>query len=63
MTILPAESHDGNERSERACRHCPLIKITVHPAVGFPWREWRMKDSQARIALGATPPCLDAEAA
>jgi hypothetical protein len=57
-TILPAESPDGNERTHRVCELCGLIKITVHPPHGFPWREWRMKDSSVSIPLTNTPPCL-----
>ncbi len=58
MTILPAESFDGNERTERTCQNCGLVKITVHPPHGFPWREWRMRGGDETIALTTTPPCL-----
>lgn len=46
------------DRTERTCAHCGLVKITVHPPHGYPWREWRHRDSPVRIALTTTPPCL-----
>lgn len=39
VTILPSESPDGCERSERMCEKCGIVKITVHPPQGNPWRE------------------------
>lgn len=51
------ENHDGNDRTERACIFCGLVKITVHPPSGLPWREWRTKDGMV-AQLTATPPCL-----
>ena len=56
--IIPADSPDGNERCERACIHCGLIKVTVHGGEGFPWREWRKANGE-RVYGQATPPCLD----
>lgn len=47
-------SPDGNERTERGCAFCGLWKITVHPARGLPWREWRTKDGRQLIG-GNTP--------
>lgn len=61
ITIIPADSADGNERTERSCAHCALVKITVHPPYGFPWREWRTKAGETWVG-GATPPCLGAAA-
>ncbi len=51
----PAElCADGNERT---CARCGLIKVTVHPPRGFPWREWRT--DKGKLWQGdATPPCL-----
>ncbi len=47
----------GRERNERACLRCGLVKITVIPPQGLPWREWRTKTKD--IWQGAaTPPCL-----
>ena len=44
---IPAcESPDGNERTEKTCPFCMLVKITVHPPRGLPWREWRTKDGR-----------------
>lgn len=61
VTILPSEAFDGNERTERVCPSCGLVKITVHPPHGLPWREWRHRDAAAPIALTHTPPCLPVE--
>jgi hypothetical protein len=47
---------DGNDRTERSCQICGLIKITVHPPQGFPWREWRTKDGKPWVGY-LTPPC------
>lgn len=56
--IMPSESPDGNERTERKCKFCSMVKITVHGAEGLPWREWRTAKG-ARWWGQATPPCLD----
>lgn len=48
---------DGNSRTERPCAHCEIIKITVHPPHGYPWREWRTKGGNVYVGE-ATPPCL-----
>lgn len=55
---IPAcDSFDGNERTERGCPLCGLVKITVHPSDGsFPWREWRTAKGE-RLRGQATPPC------
>jgi hypothetical protein len=58
-TILPHESPDGNERTDRVCSLCSMVKITVHPGRGFPWRAWRTKDGKLWVG-DATPPCLGA---
>lgn len=51
------DTSDGNDRTERVCTHCSMVKITVHPPHGDPWREWRTKDG--KVWRGeATPPCL-----
>ena len=60
VTVSPSEAFDGNERTERACVQpgCDLVKITVHPARGMPWREWRLRDAATTFALTNTPPCI-----
>lgn len=51
---------DHLDRTERSCALCGLVKVTVHPPQGFPWREWRTRDG--KVWRGdATPPCLDSE--
>jgi hypothetical protein len=58
-TVPPAEAFDGNERTERICGVCRLVKITVHPAFGIPWREWRHPDGAATFQGTITPPCIE----
>jgi hypothetical protein len=48
---------DGNDRTERVCLSCGLVKITVHPPKGFAWREWRTRDGKPWVG-DITPPCL-----
>lgn len=51
------ESQDGNDRTERTCLHCGMVKITVHPPQGFPWHEWRT--ATGAVWQGdSTPPCV-----
>lgn len=33
----------GCEETERVCEHCHLVKITVHPPFGRPYRVWRTR--------------------
>jgi len=50
---------DGNERTERTCRLCQMVKITVHAGDWrSAWREWRTRDGKIWGGT-ATPPCLD----
>jgi hypothetical protein len=57
---IPAcETADGNDRTEKTCALCGLVKITVHPPQGLPWREWRTK-AGGMWAGQATPPCIEA---
>jgi hypothetical protein len=44
------------EQTERTCVLCEMVKVTVHPPQGMPWREWRPKDGP-QIQLEHTPPC------
>lgn len=50
---------DGNDRNEKDCQFCGLVKITVHPPQGLPWREWRHANGQT-FQCDATPPCIAA---
>lgn len=45
------------ERTERLCALCGLVKITVHPPQGFPYREWRTRAGKPWQGDN-TPPCL-----
>lgn len=53
-----SQSDDGNDRTERTCLCCGLVKITVHPAQGLIWTEWRTKSGQTWIGE-TTPPCVE----
>ena len=52
---------DGNDRTEKTCANCLLVKITVHPVRGLPWREWRTKEGKGWVG-DSTPPCVEAKA-
>lgn len=56
---IPAcEAPDGNERTERTCPFCGLVKITVHYVHGLPQREWRLKDGRQLIGTNVPHPCV-----
>lgn len=45
----------GCDETHRACALCGLIKITVHPPHGLPYRLWQYRDGER--ADGLTPMC------
>lgn len=53
--LAACESPDGNGRTERPCERCGLIKITVRPPDGRPWREWRLMEGGSRIIHPTLP--------
>lgn len=53
----PMVGSNGLAQSERTCLWCGLVKITVHPPQGLPWREWRHPSNPQQFAMAATPPC------
>lgn len=55
--LAASERADGNASTERACTICGMVKITVHPPYGLPWREWRTRTGGVMIG-GATPRCF-----
>lgn len=57
ITIRGTHTQTGCEQSERQCEQCGMIKITVHPPQGFPWREWRHPKSPKQFTGSNTPPC------
>lgn len=59
VTVLGSKTPSGCEQSERACEHCGLIKITVHPPQGLPYREWRHPASPVQFQATHTPPCRE----
>lgn len=48
------------DQTERVCANCSLVKITMHPPHGLPWRVWRHRDGSSFTAEG-TPPCRPPE--
>lgn len=57
---IPAcESPDGNDRTEKTCSICGLVKITVHGPNNRHWPRFRMGDGLEGQVDG-TPPCLGA---
>lgn len=58
--IPASDSPDGNERTEKTCPFCLLVKITVHPPRGLPWREWRTKDGRQLIGGNTPHGCIGA---
>jgi hypothetical protein len=49
-----------NDQTERVCINCGLVRITVHPPQGFPWREWRDRGSSIQYTADRTPECVPA---
>jgi hypothetical protein len=47
------------EETWRGCAVCGLVKITVHPPHGLPYRVWRYPDG-SRSNGAATPECRPA---
>jgi hypothetical protein len=58
VTILPDESKSGCEETHRTCEYCGLVRVTVHPPVGFPFSLWQYPDGER--SDGLTPMCGDA---
>jgi hypothetical protein len=50
------DTPSGCEETERECVDCHLVKITVHPPFGFPYRAWRTAAGM-RATIEHTPPC------
>lgn len=55
--IPASQSTDGNERTERTCPFCLLVKITVHPPHGLAFRAWRTRDGQRFSGNNVPVPC------
>ena len=43
VRMAPSVSVTGHEQHEKTCGHCGAVRVTVIPAEGRPWREWRAK--------------------
>lgn len=53
------ETVTGCDQTERKYELCPVVRITVHPPQGLPWREWR-KHGAFQAQMDRTPECEDA---
>jgi hypothetical protein len=51
------DTASGNDEHERRCRHCGLVKITIHYPFGIPGRAWRTKGAERFPNPGTTPIC------
>ena len=57
-SLVPARDNaDGSDHNERTCTFCGLVKITIIPPHGYPWRAWRTSEGKQWDGA-ATPPCL-----
>lgn len=54
MTVVDG-TPTGCQETHRVCAQCRLIKITVHPPHGLPYRLWQYPDGGR--ADGLTPMC------
>lgn len=52
---LDNEPRSGCQETHRKCVLCSLVKITVHPPHGLPYRLWQYPDGER--ADGLTPMC------
>ena len=57
ISVPRDQTPSGCEQTERTCGLCKIVRITVHPPQGFPWREWRHPNSDVQFACEHTPPC------
>jgi len=54
---IPAcDAPDGNDRTEKDCTLCGIVKITVHGADRTHWHKWRLSDGQ-EWPVDSTPAC------
>ena len=56
--LAAVDCKDGNGRTERTCKNCQMVRITVHYPHGFPGKEWRTRDGKLWHGQ-MTPPCLE----
>jgi len=60
IRIAAADTESGNGETIRTCVKCDLVMVTVHPpqGEGYPWHEFTMPGSSARIQLSQRPCCV-----
>lgn len=47
-SIRPEQSISGYEQKELHCLTCRAVRVTVIPATGDSWREWREPDAKTQ---------------
>lgn len=55
--IAAASSPSQCDQTERDCKICGLVMITVHPPREDSYRAWRYPDDPKQFTSEATPPC------
>ena len=57
VSVPKNRSLDRHPQTERTCKVCGAVKVTVHAPGGRAWREWRTSASSAQIETDFAPPC------
>lgn len=55
VSVMQNPALDRHRQTERTCKVCGAVKVTVHAPDGRAWREWRVNASSAQIACEALP--------
>lgn len=59
LRLAACASVSGCDQTERTCRRCGLVCVTIHPPHhAKPWREWR-KIGDVQVMVEGTPPCRE----
>lgn len=54
---IPFDTPSGCEETERLCLACGMVRISVLPPRGNPWRAWRTRDGVRTDVPEHMPPC------
>ncbi len=55
--LAGCDTATGNDETRRTCLACELVKITVHPPVGYPWKEYESPKFPG-VRFQTLPPCV-----
>jgi hypothetical protein len=50
VNVLPNPALDRHQQTERTCKVCGAVKVTVHAGTKH-WREWRLTESGAQMEM------------